>query len=397
MAERQYRTIDDIFNDPDLDQLLAPLEKKPKSKATDPDIHFFEEVQGWVKKHGRKPENTRTDLTERRMFHRLKGLQKKYDKLHDYDELGLLVSEDTNVYSVLAEEVKRDTNTNTKTFETLDDILNDDSILFDNLDDAGVADLKLFDTEKVTRKQNNKPDSIAKRQKVADFSEYKQLFKKIQSDLASGRRKLRPFKNYQIDLHHFYVLRGQLVYIEAFGEEVQKDNKNGQYKDKRVHIIYENGTESNVLYRGLAASLYGRGGKFVTEPDDNIKLTMDDNITGYIYILKSLSKDPQIAEFKSLYKIGFTSGSVKRRIANAENESTYLYAPVKLIEQIQVINLNPEALETAIHHALADYQLKVDIKAPNGKLITPREWFVVELSKVEEIINAIVARLQSEQ
>ena len=70
---------------------------------------------------------------------------------------------------------------------------------------------------------------------------------------------------------------------------------------------------------------------------------------------------------------------------------------MKLIEQIQVINLNPEALETAIHHALADYQLKVDIKAPNGKLITPREWFVVELSKVEEIINAIVARLQSEQ
>lgn len=215
--------------------------------------------------------------------------------------------------------------------------------------------------------------------------------------MASGRRKLRPFKNYQIDLHHFYVLRGQLVYIEAFGEEVQKDNKNGQYKDKRVHIIYENGTESNVLYRGLAASLYGRGGKFVTEPDDNIKLTMDDNITGYIYILKSLSKDPQIAEFKSLYKIGFTSGSVKKRITNAENESTYLYAPVKLIEQIQVINLNPEALETAIHHALTDYQLKVDIKAPNGKLITPREWFVVELSKVEEIINAIVARLQSEQ
>lgn len=163
MAEQQYRTIDDIFKDPDLDQLLAPLEKKPKSKAMDPDIHSFDEVQGWVREHGRKPENTRTDLTERRMFHRLKGLRKKYDKLHDYDELGLLVSEDTNVYSALAEEVKRDTNT--KTFETLDDILNDDSILFDDLDDAGTVDLKLFDTEKVTRKQDNKPDSIAKRQK----------------------------------------------------------------------------------------------------------------------------------------------------------------------------------------------------------------------------------------
>ncbi|MCL8205950.1 GIY-YIG nuclease family protein [Ligilactobacillus agilis] len=395
MADQQFRKLDDIFNDPELDEILKPLLRRTEPVTIDPDITSFREVQDWVKKHERMPEDTRKDLTERRMFHRLKGLLKKYDKLKEYDELGLLVSEeDDNLYNKLSEEVKKDTNT--KTFASLDDILDDDSILFNDLK-PGAADLKLFDTEKVTRKQDNKPDSIAKRQKVADFSEYKQLFKKIQSDLASGRRKLRPFKNYQIDLHHFYVLRGQLVYIEAFGEEVQKDNKNGQYKDKRVHIIYENGTESNVLYRGLAASLYGRGGKFVTEPDDNIKLTMDDNITGYIYILKSLSKDPQIAEFKSLYKIGFTSGSVKKRIANAENESTYLYAPVKLIEQIQVINLNPEALETAIHHALADYQLKVDIKAPNGKLITPREWFVVELSKVEEIINAIVARLQSEQ
>lgn len=395
MAERQYRTIDDIFNDPDFDQLLAPLEKKPKNKAMDPDIRSFEEVQDWVKEHGHKPENTRTDLIERQMFHRLKGFQKKYDKLHDYDELGLLVKEDTNVYSTLAEEVKRD---NTKTFETLDDILNDDSILFDDIDDAGAVDLKLFDTEKVIRKQDNTPDSIAQRQRMADFDQYRQMFKEVQRDIARGRRKLVSFKNYEIKLHHFYVLKGQLIYIEAFGEEIQKNNKNGNYKDKRVHVIYENGTESNVLFRGLGSSLYGRGGKIVTEPETSeFELATDDYETGYIYVLKSLSTDPQITKYQPLYKIGFTTGSVKKRIANAENEPTYLYAPVKLIEQFQVINLNPETLETAIHHALANYRLDVDIKAPNGRIITPREWFVVELSKVEEIINAIVTRLQSGQ
>lgn len=110
-----------------------------------------------------------------------------------------------------------------------------------------------------------------------------------------------------------------------------------------------------------------------------------------------MSKDPQISNIKSLYKVGFTAGSVKKRIANAENESTYLYAPVKLIEQIQIINLNPEVLETAIHHALTDYRLEVEIKAPNGKTITPREWFVIDLPKIEDIISHIVARLQSEQ
>ncbi|QLL70425.1 GIY-YIG nuclease family protein [Lactobacillus sp. 3B(2020)] len=396
MASRQYRTLDDIFSDPELDEILKPLEKKPKLKAMDPDVHSFEEVQDWVREHGRKPENTRSDLTERRMFHRLKGMQKKYDKLHDYDELGLLVAEDKSVYKQLAEEVKKDTNT--KSFNTLDDVLNDDSILFDDLDNIGSDEPKFFDTEKVTRKQDNNPDAVAQRQKMDNFDEYKQMFRAVQKDIASGRRQLLPFRNYEILLHHFYVLRGQLIYIEAFGEDIQKDNKNGSYKDKRVHVIYENGTENNVLFRGLGSSLYGRGGKIVSEPEnDDIKLTADDYETGYIYVLKSLSKDPQISEIKSLYKIGFTASSVKKRIANAENEPTYLYAPVKLIEQFQVINLDPEALETAIHHTLANYRLDVDIKAPNGRMITPREWFVVDLPKVEEIINTIVARLQSEQ
>ena len=114
-------------------------------------------------------------------------------------------------------------------------------------------------------------------------------------------------------------------------------------------------------------------------------------------MLKSLSKDPQITKFQSLYKIGFTAGSVKKRIANAENEPTYLYAPVKLIEQIQVINLNPESLETAIHHALANYRLDVDIKAPNGQMITPREWFVVDLDTINDVINSVVSKLRMMQ
>lgn len=136
----------------------------------------------------------------------------------------------------------------------------------------------------------------------------------------------------------------------------------------------------------------------VSEPEDiHLKLTPADYETGYIYILKSLSTNPQIANIKSLYKIGFTAGSVKKRIANAQNEATYLYAPVKLIEQIQVLNLDPVVLEKAIHHALADYQLDVEIQGPNGRMITPREWFVIDLPKIEELVNKIITRLQSEQ
>lgn len=255
-----------------------------------------------------------------------------------------------------------------------------------------------FDTKKITRKSAKYTEKAAQRRKMANFDAYHDMFKQVQRDLASGRRKMIPFKNYEILLHHYYVLSGQLIYIDAFGEDIEKNDTNGNYRDKRVHVIYENGTESNVLYRGLGASLYGRNGKIVTELETGeIKLTTDDHETGYIYVVKSLSKDPQIASIDSLYKVGFTAGSVKKRIANAENESTYLYAPVKLIEQFHVINLNAESLETAIHHALANYQLDVEIKATNGRTIVPREWFVVDLDKIEEVINHIVTRLQSEQ
>ncbi|WP_411377806.1 GIY-YIG nuclease family protein [Limosilactobacillus reuteri] len=69
----------------------------------------------------------------------------------------------------------------------------------------------------------------------------------------------------------------------------------------------------------------------------------------------------KVQENQSLYKVGYTSGSVEKQIANAENESTYLYGPVKVCKEIQVANLDSEALETAIHHALANYRLNVDI------------------------------------
>lgn len=43
---------------------------------------------------------------------------------------------------------------------------------------------------------------------IDNFAKYVPLFKQVQADIASGKRQLRPFKNYEILLHHFYVLKG---------------------------------------------------------------------------------------------------------------------------------------------------------------------------------------------
>ena len=393
---KRYRTIDDILSDPEVLEILKPFEKNLKAKSIDYEIRNFQELTDWVKENKRVPEKVNSWNTERKMYSRLKGFRERPDKFQEYDELGLLVSEEPSIYERLIEEIKNDTYSKQPT--SLDDILDSESILFDGLENIDSSMPKLFETKKVKKNRKRKvaPDSIARRKKVEDFSQYKILFKKIQQELTSGKGQLKPFKNNNVEVDHFYVLKGQLIYIDSLGEIVSKNNANGIYEDQRLRVIYENGTESNLLKRGLVSSLYGRDGKIITELNENIELSNDDFETGYIYVIKSLSDNPDIANIKSLYKIGVTTGSVQTRIANARNESTYLYAPVKVVEQMRVINLDAHSLETALHHALAQYQLDVEIKAPNGKIITPREWFVVELSKVEEIVNRIVARLQSE-
>ncbi|WP_278960679.1 GIY-YIG nuclease family protein [Lactobacillus apis] len=400
-SSRPIRSLEDIFNDPVADELLA----KPKKKQVtyDPKVEKFEEIIAWIKDHnGKEPEKT-TDLNrlgERKLASHLKGIRndpERIELLKPYDELGLLKTEDQELS--LKEKVSHEK----KTFNSLDDILNDNSALFDN--SGTTLNSKLFDTGSLNaykKSQENVPKNKSKRKAMDNFNQYRPMFKKVQAELTSGKRHLVRYGDNKLKLHGFYVLKGQLLYIESIGDEFKNNNRSEADTDARLHVIYDNGTENYPLRNGLIASLYGSkkrggGGKIVTDPDDKFEFSADDHVTGYIYVLKSLSNNAdvkRIQEDHPLYKVGFTSGTVERRIANAENESTYLYGPVKVVAEYQVINLNPEALETALHHALAQYRLDVDIKAGNGKIIHPREWFVVDLDTITDIITEIMSKLQ---
>ena len=398
---RPIRSLNDIFNDPAADELL--IKPKKKQVTYDPEVEKFKEIENWVKKHnGKEPEKT-TDLSrlgERKLASRLKGIREapeRIELLKPYDKLGLLKQEDQNVS--LKEKVSHEK----MTFNSLDDILNDDSALFDNSGQS--LNSKLFDTGSLNafkKSQENVAKNKSKRKTMDDFNKYRPMFKKVQAELTSGKRHLVRYGNNKLKLHGFYVLKGQLMYIESIGSEFKNNNRSDTDTDARLHVIYDNGTENFPLRNGLIASLYGSkqrggGGKIVTEPDDKFEFGADDQITGYVYVLKSLSNNAdvkRIQEDHPLYKVGFTSGTVERRIANAENESTYLYGPVKVVAEYQVINLNPEALETALHHALAQYRLDVDIRAGNGKIIHPREWFIVDLNTINNLVSQIISKLQ---
>ncbi len=398
---RPIRSLDDIFNDPAADELLAKPNKK--QITYDPEVEKFKEIEAWVNEHnGKEPEKTidLNRLGERQLASRLKGIRSDPEKLillKPYDEMGLLKIENQELS--IKEKVKNEK----KTFSSLDDLLNSDSILFDNTNET--LNSKLFDTGKLNKfkkSQENKPENKSKRKIMDNFAQYKLLFQDIQKDLASGRRSIVPFDNNEIELHHFYVLNGQILYIESIGSEFKNKTHSASETDARLHVIYENGTENYPLRNGLIASLYGsrkRGilGRAISEPDDQFKLSADDQVTGYIYVLKSMSNNvdvKRIQEDHFLYKVGFTSGTVEKRIANAENEPTYLYGPVKVVAEYQVINIKPEALETALHHALAQYQLDVDIKAGNGKIIHPREWFTADLDTINDLISRIISELR---
>lgn len=403
--DKPIRSLEDIFADPDAATLLAP-DKKPVINH-DPDVEGFKEIIDWVKQHGGKEPQKTMDLTERKMFSRLKGIRNNPDrcqKLKEYDELHLLGEADgSSEKEREAKAIKQEK----MDFDSLDDILSDDSLLFDDSQEDVELNNKLFDTAKFKQIQSKKfEEEKSVRNKMDGFSKYEPMFKQIQAGISSGQRQLVKFQNPEKNLkeHRFYILNGQLLYIEAIGDLQLRERS---HKDARAHVIYENGTENYPFIRGLASSLYGSKqrhavpGYIVTEPmQKEYKLTNDDYVTGYVYVLKSLSQNPQILEIEKehdLYKVGFTANTVESRIANAENESTYLYAPVQVVEKIKVINLNAETLEKAIHHALAEYRLDVDIKAANGKLIHPREWFVVDLNTIETVVGKLITQLRVKQ
>ena len=230
---RPIRSLNDIFNDPAADELL--IKPKKKQVTYDPEVEKFKEIENWVKKHnGKEPEKT-TDLSrlgERKLASRLKGIREapeRIELLKPYDKLGLLKQEDQNVS--LKEKVSKEK----MSFNSLDDILNDNSILFDN--SGSTLNSKLFDTgslNKYKKLQENKPENKSKRKAMEGFSKYKPLFEEVQKDLTSGRRHLARYENNKLQLHHFYVLNGQLLYIESIGSEFKNKTRSEADTDARL-------------------------------------------------------------------------------------------------------------------------------------------------------------------
>lgn len=115
-----------------------------------------------------------------------------------------------------------------------------------------------------------------------------------------------------------------------------------------------------------------------------------DRPTGTVYVLRSKSDHPEIASRRDLiHKIGVTGGTVPRRIANASLDPTYLLADVEVVTTYQLYNINRTRLENLLHRVLDPARLVITLTDRFGNPVSPREWFLVPLFVIDEVIERI--------
>ncbi|RYF13785.1 MAG: GIY-YIG nuclease family protein [Oxalobacteraceae bacterium] len=373
------------------DELLAELGlsiEQPKARSYTPReeriIAGFEDVVRFRDEHGRAPQHGE----DRDIFERLYAV--RLDRLRELDECGiLLTSLDTHG---LLKTSQADAPLLVKDFD-------DDTLLAE----LGITVEPSSDDIRVLRHvqsadERRAAEEVANRERCDDFATFKPLFEQLERDLETGARVTRPFVRdagflkANITEGQFFILGGQIAYVADVGDPIRASN--GQ-TDARLRVVYSNATESNLLLRSLQRALYkDEAGRRITEPEAGplFETTVEDGDlqSGTIYVLRSSSDHPIIAEHRDLiHKIGVTGGSVKSRINNAAKDATYLLAEVEIIASYTLFNINRGKLEALIHRVFAAAQVDLTINDRFGHPVKPREWFLVPLAVIDEVVTRI--------
>jgi hypothetical protein len=373
-----------LFTDED-DELLAELgvevEAKSKNSRTPREeriIAGFEEIEKFVETNGRLPQHGEDkDIFERIYAVRLdkiRSTQECTDLLAGFDNNGLL-SNSPNI------------------IETTIDELDDDELLAE----LGVSHQVESDITKLTHVKSSAEkraaEEIGRRSLCNDFENFKQLFEQIKSEIKIGVRKTLRFKeDASINKGEYFILGGQIAYIAEVGELTQDSYSKW---DARLRIIFDNGTESNILLRSLQKALYkDESGRRVTDP--NAGPLFDDIVddadieSGTIYVLRSKSEHPDIKPHANLlHKIGVTGGNVATRITNAKLDPTFLMADVEIVATYELYNINRVKLENLLHRFFDSARLNIQIRDRFGNPTCPREWFLVPLFIIDEVVDKI--------
>jgi hypothetical protein len=383
-------TLGDIFGEGDELGLLDVEPLKAKTVAVDLTGKQFAEIVTFYKLHGRLPqESPNTPFEEKllaRRFSSIKCNPAQCEHLQAQDKYGLLTYSDleSSEPSLVAEPAPAAYISKSELVTSLSDIFDDDD---DGLLDFEVPDI--FTLKHVSAEKKEQPDEIAQRQPCADYSRFEPLFNVVHDRLKDGAFSLERFTHkLKIAEADFFILNGLVGYVVNVGEALEQYNG----YNARLHIVFENGTEMNMLYQSLTHGLVrDKEGRKVQLNGQLLRPSNEAIPTGVVYVLATLSTNPVLTPYKkNLYKIGFTDTSVEQRVKNAEKDSTFLEAPVRIVSTSQCFNMNAQKLEALAHGFLASRRLNVTLKSQSGLVYNPREWFNVPLVTVLSVIQYIV-------
>ena len=383
MAKKQQFTDED---DALLAELGVEVEAKQAKKYSNIEqriIAGFEEIQQFVEEHGHRPRHGEDkDIFERLYAVRLDQIRKQKNccaLLEDLDPQGLLTDTDDADLTVADE-------------------LDDDELLA-QLGVVPEPEDSIRQLRHVkSRAEKKTAEEIANRTVCVDFDDFKPLFEALQRELNSGLRETIRFHKKdgytQADIYEgqFLIVGGQTAYVAEKGDVLKITA--GQ-EDARLRVIYANGTENNILLRSLQRAMYkDETSRFITDADAGPlfsgDLGEDDQESGTIYVLRSLSDHPTIAVNREIiHKIGVTGNDVKSRVAGARNASTYLLADVEIIATYKLANINRFKLEKVIHKFLQPARLNIEINDRFGRPVTVREWFLVPIFIIDQLVTKV--------
>lgn len=372
----------DMNDDELLDALgieVAPLKATNRNPREERIIAGFEDILRFYQTHGHPPVHGE----DRDIFERLYAV--RLDQLRKLPEAQTLLAE-LDVPGLLSGALMASVDV---------DELDEDALLAELGIGAESSDQDDITVLRHVRSSIEKraAEEIADRAPCADFDKFQPLFELAERDLKSGVRKtLRFGRDTSVETGNYFIVSGQLAYVAEIGEAIKAPNGES---DARLRVIYANGTESNLLRRSLQRALYKDDtGRRLTDPDMGPLFgdspEPDDIATGTIYVLRSLSSHPFVAEHRELiHKIGVTGGKVEARIAGAEKDATYMLAGVEVVAAYKLHNLNRTRLENIFHRLFGAVQLDLTIEDRFGNPVKPREWFLVPLHVIDEAVERI--------
>jgi hypothetical protein len=375
----KYTTDDDLELLGELGVDLASEPSCQRSAREERIIAGFEEIERFVEEQGRLPNHGE----DRDIFERLYAV--RLDRLRASEECRTIL-EPVDSRKLLAAE--------SEISQSLADL--DDKALLESLGIDAVLENDVTQLTHVRSRQEIKTaEEIAQRNPCQDFDEFKPIFQQVQQDLETGvRQTLKYQDNAAVNPGDLFILDGQKVLVAEMGEPFVGEHGR---PDRRLRVVYDNGTESDLLLRSLQRALNkDKVSRRITTLDlgplfSHIEAE-DDLPTGYIYVLRSQSDHPFIAENRSvIHKIGVTVGDVKSRVANAKKDPTYLLADVEIVTTFKLANINRQKLETVLHKVFDSARLELALPDRFGIPVQPKEWFLVPLEVIEEAIEKIKA------